>query len=82
MTLNEATIVLALDGHSLAIERADTLRFNLAIQITTKLLHDGMLAMEDRMGAPFPASIEATRQACEVWREQLSAKRPALTVGR
>jgi hypothetical protein len=77
LTIDEATIVLALDGHSLATQRADAMPFFAAMSVITALLNEGILVSADGYAAPFPA-LGATHAACQVWREQISARRPAI----
>lgn len=74
--LRQATIILALDGHSAATEAANRIPFFEAQRIVTDLLRRGVLVIEDGYGAPFPADINVTLAASRVWLTEVSAKRP------
>lgn len=81
MNLNDATVILALDGHSLASQRANEMPFFLVASTMTRLLNEGLIVIEEGYGSPFPR-LSATREACDVWRKQVSERRAPVAQGR
>jgi hypothetical protein len=78
MTLNEATVILALDGHSLAAEAAHRMPFFLAVRVVQRLIQTGALAVHERTGGTLPSSTQVVIDACAVWRERVSVLRPSV----